>query len=354
MSDSHERTPYPYQSQSIDFVRSRHRSIVAHEMGLGKTMIAVLGATMPALVVCPAHLIINWRREIEEWRPEDSRKFKVVSYADRDLFLYDPKKFATVIADEVHYIKNPESRRSKWTCGLLAQSRRSIALSGTLVPNRPIELWPILFSMRMLPTRYRDYFTFARRFCGAYEDEWGEWNVRGATHLPELREILAPHVIRFEKSQVLPDLPDKTYRVIALDLPPGESEKEFSLDEISRMEQGVAMEVMSTVLKEQGLRKVPYVVRHVKGILDDGVDKLILFAHHREVIANLERELKEFQPVTVMGGMTSKRKQLAVDVFQQEGSAHRVFIGQTQAAGTGLTLTAGFTGYLLPGHHRSV
>lgn len=335
------KSPYEYQLRSIEFARARHHSIIAHEPGLGKTMIAILASRLPALVVCPASVVLNWRREIDDWRPRDSSEFRVVSYAHPDLELLNPRKYRTVVVDEVHYIKNPTSRRSRIVCGLLRRVGRrhhTIALSGTLVPNRPVELWPLLYSTRITDMSYVEY---ARRYCAAYEDEWGQLDVRGASNLDELRELISPHCLRYVKEDVLPELPDRTIRVLALDLPVGRAEKHFSIDDLKRMDAAPAMEAMSTVLREQGRRKVPLVLEHVLNVLE-GSRKVLLFAHHRVVIEMLDRGLRRegHRPVTIMGGMTARRKQAAVDLFQKETSRCRVLIGQVQAAGVGLNLTA--------------
>jgi len=302
-------------------------------------MVSILAADLPALVVAPASVKINWRREIETWRRRSTRAWDVVSYADSNLDQVDPRQYKTLVVDEVHYVKNPEAKRSRLVCGLIrkvGKKGRVFALSGTLVPNRPIELWPLLYAMRV--TR-RSFAGFALKFAAAYENEWGELDVRGASNLPRLRRLLRPHCLRYRKGDVLPELPDKTWRVMALDLPVPSREKDFSLRDLRRMREPVAFEAMSDVLKLHGQRKVPLAAQHVKDLLE-AVPKVILFAHHRDVIHALAGELKRYHPVMVMGGQTPRRRQAAVDRFQEQGSRTRLFIGQVEAAGVGLNLTA--------------
>ncbi len=302
-------------------------------------MIAVLASELPALVISPASLMINWRREVEKWRPGQSGKFDIVSYADPKLDRIQASAYKTVIPDECHFVKNPLAKRSKLTCGLIrriGKEGRAFALSGTPVPNRPIELWPLLYSMRITDLSYAD---FAFKFAAAYENEWHELDVRGASNLPELRDLVAPHMIRFTKRQVMPELPPKTWRVMALDLPIDDREKEWSLEDVRRMDPGVAFEAMSDVLHMHGVRKIPLVAEHVENLLTS-VPKVLLFAHHRDVIAGLAGKLKQYGPVTVMGGQTTARKQAAVDAFQDPDSRTRLLIGQLQAAGVGHNLTA--------------
>lgn len=327
--------PYPYQQQTLAFVNDRHHSIVAHEPGLGKTMIAILAADLPALVVCPASVRLHWEAEVRNWRPSAKEgDFEIMSYADRDLFLMNPKHFKTIIVDEVHYVKSPEAKRSMDVCKLVRRIGRrgkAIALSGTLVPNRPIELWPILYAMRITDLSYEH---FAIKFAAAFTDRWGAFDATGASNLPELREMLGPNTIRFLKEDVVKELPEVTRRVIALDLPVSEMEKDYDLGSLKRMRDSVPMEVMSAILQEQGERKTPQVLEYCREALEQE-DKILIFAHHRAMIERLCQGLAPFHPSRLWGGMTDKQKEESKSDFINNPEC-RVFVGQNQAAGTGV------------------
>lgn len=327
-----------YQDESVEFQRARRCSILGHEPGLGKSAISIVAADLPALVICPASLMINWEREVELWRPRAIDGFRMVSYAYPELEDLEWRGYKTLIVDEVHYIKNPEALRSRLVCGLIRRMGRRgrvFALSGTIMPNRPIELWALLYAMEITDLEWVD---FAFRYADAWEDERYELNVSGASNVDELRELLEPHCLRFTKRDVLPELPDKTWRVVALDLPVDEREKEFSLRDLRRMDEMVAFEALSDVLHLHGQRKIPLVVEHVRDLMES-VNKVIVFGHHRDVITALAGAFKEYGPEIVMGGQSRKRKQLSIDRFQ-ERSASRLLIGQIQAAGHGHNLTA--------------
>ena len=300
-----------------------------------------MAAELPAVVVCPASLILNWRREIDLWRPEAAGEFSVLSYADRRLGTLSPSVMArlynTVIGDEIHFVKSPKAMRSTLTCGLIAaigERGKAIALSGTVVPNRPIELWPLLFSMGITS---RNYYSFARRYADAWQAPWG-FDVSGSSREGELRGVLAPHMIRFTKAQVLPQLPPKTWRVIALDLPTPRQEKAFDLASLGEMPEALAFEALSDVLKMAGQRKIPRALEYIETVLVNK-PKVVVFAHHREVVAQLVEKLAPYHPATLVGGMTTKRKQEAIDAFQSD-PAVRVIVGQNVAMGVGHTLTA--------------
>lgn len=334
-------SPYPFQLKTVEFSKARRHSIIAHEPGLGKSLCAILAAELPVLVVCPASLVLNWHKEIDLWRPEAARYFSVLSYSDPRLGTIKPATMArlynTVIGDEIHYIKNPKAKRSKVVCGLIAAigaEGKAIALSGTVIPNRPIELWSLLFAMGITKRRW---WPFGKEFANGWKAPWG-FDVSGSSNEPRLRKILKPHLIRYTKAQVLKDLPPKTWRVISLDLPKTRQEKRFNLCDLEEMEESLAFEALSDVHKMHGERKVPRALEFIENALEDD-RKLVVFARHREVISTLAEKLSVYNPVTLVGGMTKKAKQRSVDTFQDSAET-RVIIGQNSAMGVGLTLTA--------------
>ena len=94
---------------------------------------------------------------------------------------------------------------------------------------------------------------------------------------------------------------------------------------------------LAVVRHETALAKVPFVVEYAAELLDGGVRKIVIFAHHRDVIARLVEGLSRFNPVILVGGMVPQARQNSIDAFQGDPSV-RIFIGNIQAAGTGITL----------------
>ena len=96
---------------------------------------------------------------------------------------------------------------------------------------------------------------------------------------------------------------------------------------------------MSMMRRYIGLSKIKATVDLVKNDLGDGgIEKLVIFAYHRNVIEALRRELSQFHPVVVYGGTPPEKRQKNIDKFQ-DGKRCRIFIGQIVAAGTGINLT---------------
>ena len=95
------------------------------------------------------------------------------------------REYKTVIADESHYIKNAETKRTKAVVPLLTSADHAILLTGTPALSRPRELWTQLCAVRpdvFDLDKYWQYETYAKRYCGAYEDQMGQLDDRGNFH----------------------------------------------------------------------------------------------------------------------------------------------------------------------------
>lgn len=165
-------------------------------------------------------------------------------------------------------------------------------------------------------------------------------------------------MIRRLKADVLTELPAKTRQVIELEtfrqaraersmikkllgplLPVGAASE--SVDEQLSVLQDAPSASFSELAKlrhDTAVAKVPFVLSYLEDCLE-AEDKVIVFAHHRDVLEAIQEGLR-VPSVLLYGGMTAAKKQKAIDSFQND-PACRVFIGQTQAAGVGITLTAG-------------
>ena len=345
----------PYQAVGSRFLAGSRGAILADEMGLGKTVQAIsalneLGVKR-ALIVCPASLKLNWRDELATWLTTGSSVgvAEGTSWPRADIVIvnYDILDRHTVslghtwpalIADEAHYIKNRESKRTKMVLTIPAE--RKWLLTGTPILNRPKEIWTLLrcIDPRQWP-RFRD---FVLRYCGAHRDRYGRWNIDGASNTAELAERLKPYMIRRLKRDVLTELPEKIRQTILL---PANREIRDALkveheNAAVLMQDGVKAAAMGDLAKARrflGLAKVGPAVAHIKDILEQE-PKVVVFAHHKEVIARI-LELVGVKAVSITGDTPMKARHQAVLAFQND-PAVRVFVGNLQAAGVGLTLTA--------------
>ena len=340
----------PFQRAGIAYALGRDATLFGDEMGLGKTIqaIGVINATRPetVLVVCPASLKLNWRNELRRWLV-DARDIDIVngggevfpSYPDIVVINYDVlakhaaelhgRQWGLVIIDEAHYCKNPKAKRTK--AALAIQADRKLLLTGTPIPNRPVELQPL--AGYLAPEKFGDFFRFAKRYCGAERNNWG-WDFSGASNLPDLQEQLRSSIlVRRLKADVLDELPPKQRQVIVLD--GADYREELRLEKLAEAalevtSPEVRFEELSEVRHRLAVAKVPAILEHLKGI-DHPV---VVFAHHKDVVRALADEL---DAVTLTGDHTTEERQAAVEAFQRGDAQY--FIGSIGAAGVGITLT---------------
>lgn len=368
---------YPFQEIGVSWLRDRTYALLADEMGLGKTVQAVMAARNRdiwgvdrVLIVCPASLKYVWCRAIQKWagnsdiqvynstRDEfENRQWTIVNY---DLLLYrdiftplHASRFKVGIFDEAHYLKNMESTRTKLVLlrgALASRTDKKWFLTGTPILNRPVELYAILKACAPeVIAPFTSYMGYTRYFCGGFQDGL-TWNDRGASHIDELnaRLVRSGFMLRRTKAEVLPELPEKTYEIIPVQV---DQKPEFEFlwqkDDATKVNLGdyfnedVSLGQLAAARQYIALEKLKVVIPHIKNLLLEK-EKVVVFAHHREVVSKLVDALKEYNPVKVIGGISAKEKDDAENNFQTVPGT-RVFIGNIQAAGTGLTLTAADT-----------
>ncbi len=353
----------PYQlegvSRLIEFTERYRAAILADEPGCGKTaqVAEFINRTHPAVVmiVCPASLRLNWRRELEKWLTWSPFQTHVLSYEQVVSGLPDTPPVDLAVFDEAHYLKNPAAKRTKACLSIEAQTR--LFLTGTPVVNRPMDIYPILKAMGIRLSRVE----FGKRFCAGHlicirhrPAKKYAWDFSGASNTAELNKALRGYcMVRRTKAEVLADLPQKIRQVIELDIPSGESPA--LRDAVSRMFEGmetaaeniaelkrIAFTELAAARLEIAMHKLPCVCSMIEDLLEEE-EKIVVFAHHRTVIDAICQATRRngFTSIKLYGGMSDKEKDTAVRDFQS-GSA-RVFVGQITAAGTGLTLTAAKT-----------
>lgn len=359
---------YGYQRAGVDWLLQRKHALLADEPGLGKTAQAIVAATeadaQKILVICPASVVVNWRREIDRFAPGRISQWRVESFdsaRSNRAFLLDIG-YDTVIVDEAHMAKSATAQRTRAIFGdkcdgkggLVERADRVILLSGTPMPNHPAELWPALRALwpeQITGTAGKPYayWQFVSKFCKTRDNGFG-LQIVGAKNHDLLREKLAPIMLRRTKAEVLPDLPEISFDELYVEGRMGvagpEADKVRAVLESEGVEglKAIAPHV-ATLRRLTGMAKVEPVVDWVREWLEGCDRKIVLFAHHREVVTGLSHGLIPHMPsdvgfvVAVAGDTPSSARQYAIDSFQNNPGC-RVFIGQNTAAGTGITLTA--------------
>ena len=368
-------------------MEGEYRNFVANGIivhNCGKTIQAIglinLKNLISILIVCPKSVKINWQRELEKWLVT-KRKIVIIDYGKPDLFFYDiviinydqlvkwqhrlqEKKWDLIIADESAKLKNSRAKWSKAMAKIINRGERKLFLTGTPILNRPIEL---LNQLVLLGSEIGgNWFKFVTRYCRAYKDRFG-WQVKGASNLEELQTRLRTEVmIRRLKVDVLPDLPPKVRQIIELtgqydvqvnneqearksyltnkrevkkDMRRWKGANEVKYKDAVKRLQGieqVAITEMSTLRHETAKAKLPEALIHIAEAMENE-DKILVFAHHRDIIEAINKKYKK-ESVVIYGGTSQNNRQKAIDAFQTDEKT-RLFIGSITAAGMGITLT---------------
>ena len=366
-----EGSLYPHQADGVAFLLSKKRAILADDMGLGKTRQAIVAmeAGCPegiVLVVCPASLKLNWRREIlmvdsnasievlgvDKDQTDASRwiiiNYDILSkYSDR-LHAID---WAGIILDEAHFIKNASKRTTHCLklLGVQAEAHAPLIgpdyvflLTGTPMTNRPKDLFN-LFRCVGHPAA-RSFLSFAKRYCDAYRNDFG-WVTTGASNLDELNLLMKETSIRRMKDEVL-DLPPKVRAWVPVDISASKAALNaidsflvwYSETDPSKPNDTEFLARLTKVRTSLHKAKFKAVAERIEDVIATG-EKAVVFTCFNDGIERHKKKLGD-QAVTITGSDTSKQRMKAVDRFQSDPSV-RVALCNIIAGGVGITLTAG-------------
>lgn len=344
----------PHQEVSKQFLLAKKRCILADEPRVGKTLATASAAleNLPALIICPAIVKSVWESAFANLAPDtpvtiiNGKKNATSIGADGiviinyDLLgaIKDMGNFKTLVLDESHRIKSPKAIRTVAAQKLMKDITNVYALSGTPIPNRPIELWPLLNGLGI----YRGgYYDFASRYARMWKAPWG-LDVSGASNIPELREMLKPFVLRRKKADVFTEYQEPIVSLITFDLPIDHREREFNADALMEHPSPMlAFEGLSEIMKEAGVRKVKPAIEFILDKLETG-EPIVVFAHHKEVVHAIKDEIKKHCGVSVITGETNQKYRADIIAKFQSGE-HKVFIGNLSACQEGIDLSVADT-----------
>lgn len=226
---------------------------------------------------------------------------------------------------------------------------KKILLSGTAIKNRTEELFSLLNFID--PKEWDNFHSFGLRYCAGYESNFG-WDFKGASNLEELFQRISPYFLRRLKSDVLKDLPPKTFTVLPLALTE-KQQKEYEKIEKGVVEivneLGEVQEVEDNGLFISSLVKLRQFTSKIKAqesidFLQNYVEskqKIVVFCNFIET-ANFIYEHFKDNAVIFTGENNIQQKQDAVDRFQNSEDCY-IFVGTIGAAGVGITLTSADT-----------
>lgn len=391
---------HEYQKIGALFLSQKRCAILGDRMGIGKTAQAIEAANIiqakRILIVCPAVARVNWTRELALWdkchrsyeiiykqkQAIDPNKSQIVSY-DFLAQNKDKKAFSNIdvlIIDEAHFLKNRATKRTKALLGKSGMAhlvKHTWALTGTPATNHIGEMWPILFTFGATKL---DYNQFIETFCITSDGEWGGITIHG-TNLSKLKEIQAmldKVMLRRTLEDVKLELPKLSFNKILVEegeidwdtspefvqyVSPTDTRLEF-YKEIAEQEKFLSRALELDHNRERIEDKINLLrgltgsvaqlrsfnaalkVDAIFNIIKDEVEadhhaKIIIFAVHKAAIEGLRLKLEKekIRCVTLYGGTPDAKRNKHIDEFQNRPRCN-VFIGNIQACGTAINLTA--------------
>jgi SWI/SNF-related matrix-associated actin-dependent regulator 1 of chromatin subfamily A len=362
---------YPHQVDGVVFLMLKKRALLGDDMGLGKTRQAIVALEMAApegsiLIVCPASLKLNWRREILMVDPNarievlgskstsaDNPRWVIVNYDLLGKYAgqLHSAGWTGVVLDEAHFIKNASARTSHCLklMGVQDQARAPLIgpeyvflLTGTPMTNRPRDLFNLLRCVGHPAAR--SFLSFAKRYCDAYRNDYG-WVTTGASNLDGLNLLMKEVMLRRLKGDVL-DLPPKIRTWVPVDISGSAAalnavESFLSWYQTTDPEAPNDTHFLARLTKVRiALHKAKHkaVAERIEDVLATG-DKVVVFTVFNDGVMRHAKALGE-AAVTITGAQSAEERMEAVDRFQSDPNV-RVAICNIIAGGVGITLTAG-------------
>lgn len=367
-----KRMPRSYQCEGIAYMINHGNCINGDDCGLGKTgqTIATLELmdAFPALVITPASVKYNWKKEWEKWNPTRTvgvvgrkKKFNEnVWQNDVIIINYDilgergldkptakfkellKKRWASCVMDEIHFLKSEKALRTKMAKKIVKTVPHVWGLTGTLTQNKPADLIQPFTIIRRFEDIFGSTKEFKYRYCNAKMTVFG-MDCSGFSNLEELHELLRMGgYIRRNKRDVLDELPPMVEQTIDV---PISNTREYRKAENNLLEYLEKIDinkvnsavnaphlVMIQTLKQLSIEgKLPFITTYIKEWLEANEgEQLLVFGVHRMPLQQLA---EYFKAPLIQGGVSADKKQQIVNEFSNGG--HRLLFANIQSAGTG-------------------
>lgn len=363
---------YPYQKVGAEFlVASGGRAIIADAPGLGKTIQALSFVKYMdfkrTLVVAPASVKFSWALEVKKWTNLkavviDSKTDLAKIPHDVEIWIinYDILKkhhdqlikirFDCMVGDECQLIKSTGAMRTKAFRNISRNIPSVVLLSGTPLLSRPSELFSLLNIIDQ--KTWTNWYEFARRYCDAHQTRWG-MDTSGASNIEELHARIKRYFIRRDKTEVLKELPPKTFIDVPVQLDKDYAKKysEAASDlatylrertgkqpaEVARAMAGEKLTRLNILRHLNAMGKLGTAQELVESIVEAG-EKVLVFSSFIDPLEDLQAHFGA-KAVMITGQTVVKDRQGIVEKFQNDPTV-QVFLGGIKSAGVGITLTA--------------
>jgi SNF2 family DNA or RNA helicase len=384
-----------YQKRGVAWIQYLERlglnACLADDMGLGKT-IQVIAALIkeretakkiiPTLLIAPTSVVGNWNKEIEKFAPhlkviihhgsdrtQDLAAFKaasnkcdivITSYslARKDGKLLQAMNWQRIVIDEAQNIKNPAAEQTKAILKL--KSAHRLALTGTPVENRLLDLWSIFNFLN--PGYLGKEAQFRKSFELPIQKE------HSVVQSETLKKLVQPFILRRVKTDktIIKDLPDKVEQKQYCNL----TKEQASLYE------AIVKDVVKQLEKVEGIQrkglmlstmmKLKQICNHPRQFLQDNSEftaarshklqrldemmeeitaagqSLLIFTQFTEIGEALQQYLKQvlgYQTYYLHGGTSRNKREKMITEFQDPETEPAAFVLSLKAGGVGITLT---------------
>lgn len=367
-----KRVPRPYQCEGVAYMINHGNCINGDGCGLGKTGQTIITIELmdafPTLIITPASVKYNWKKEWEKWNPnrkigviERKRKFDTEMWNNDVVIInYDVlgernmekptakfkellrKYWASCAMDEIHFLKSEKALRTKMAKKIAKRIQHVWGLTGTLIQNKPSDLIQPFKIIRRFEDIFGADLDFKYRYCNAKQTPYG-FDFSGFSNLEELHELLRMGgYIRRNKRDVLTELPPLVEQTVDVPITNAKEYRRAESDLIAYLEK-IDLEkansavnaphlVMINTLKTLSIKgKLAFVQSYIKDWLEANEEEsLVVFGVHREPLQELA---KFFKAPVIQGGVSSEKKQQIVNEFSEK--KHRLLFANIQSAGTG-------------------
>lgn len=363
---------YDFQCDGVRFLAQNERALLCDEMGLGKSIQAIvairllfrMGKITNALILSPRSVVGDWEDKLWKWAPElrlskvrgtkEQRQIYWKSPAHLYLSTYETwskdfksgsqdnlpivdsptgnrtnTKYDLVVLDEIQKIKNPKTSITKAVRQIDARWRWG--LSGTPLENRLEELISI--------------FAYIKPGILRYED---------ANSPIKVKRVIKDYIKRRRKTDALPDLPEKVCEDIWLELTDAQRETYERVEQggiVDLNEKGdyvTVQHVLALITKLKQICnidpqsgescKLEHLIEKLPEIIEQG-DKALVFSQYPEkTLKVIEPKLQRFEPLIYHGSLSDSKRDDIIKTFEESEGKH-VLLMSVKAGGLGITLT---------------
>ncbi len=372
---------YDFQNEGIDFLLKHKTVLLGDDMGLGKSVQALMASHLPLLIVCKKSLMLKWLSEIEKWMPDwldlvvicDDKTWGakqdklggrphivIVNYAMFSHKKLGPKitnrTWATAIIDEAHHFKGRKALRTKQAFKLKAG--RKYLLTATPITNSPEDLWALLRILKGYK-EYPSFWGWVNEFCKVetrYFSNWPTNVITGWRYPDDVKRELSPYYIRRTKEEVMQQLPKITW----VDIPCELSEHERDVYDMaesklllstkngyeiipSKLTSLIRLRQLLTSPQTFGLSDVSTkqeaLIDLVNSVLETE-DRIVIYTWFKDAAYNVSDMLYKHDILcdTITGDTAKDVAWSKINLFQSNNTNKHVLIGTIKTLNEGLDL----------------